>query len=103
MELPTELQMWHADTEFRARFDYDPGETERFDAQAGVGNPGREPSVKIQEVNFGAGWESPAAHPHLDLALLEGEVMQKLADLEEDERAQYDDAAYSARLERDAY
>lgn len=41
--------MWHGDTEFRARFDYDPGETERFDAQAGVGNPGREPSVKKEE------------------------------------------------------
>ena len=100
MKLPTELSLWHEDTEFRVRFDYDRGEQQWFDARAGVGSPGYDPSVSITEVNFGNGWELPDAYPQLDLDACEQEVMEKLADFEADEQAARDEAEYNAFNER---
>ena len=100
MKLPTEMELWHEDTPFRVRFDYDRGEQEWFDARAGVGSPGYDPFVSINEVNFGAGWESPDAYPQLDLAACEADVMGRLVDLEEDEQATRDEAEYNALGER---
>jgi hypothetical protein len=91
MKLPTEMELWHEDTPFRVRFDYDRGEEQWFDARAGVGSPGHDPSASINEVNFGAGWESPDAYPQLDLAACEVEVMERLAELVADEQAARDD------------
>ncbi len=95
MKLPNELELFSEDTAFRVRFDYDRGEPQWFDARAGVGSPGYDPSVSITEVNFGAGWELPDAYPQLDLAACESEVMEKLADLEADENAARCEAEYN--------
>lgn len=100
MKLPTELELWHDDTPFLVRFDYDRGEASWFDARAGVGSPGYDPFVEITEVNFGSGWESPDAYPQLNLSACESEVMEKLADLEADEQAARDEAEYNAFNER---
>lgn len=100
MTLPTELELWHEDTPFRVRFDYDPGEAQWFDARAGVGSPGHDPCVCINEVNFGAGWVSPDVYPQLNLDRCEEEVMEKLAELEADEHAARDEAEYNAWNER---
>ena len=100
MKLQTELELWHEDKPFRVRFDYDRGEDQWFDARAGVGSPGHDPSVCINEVNFGAGWESPDVYPQLNLEQCEAEVMEKLADLEADENAARDEAEYNAWNER---
>ena len=96
MTLPTELELWHEDTPFRVRFDYDRGEAQWFDARAGVGGPGCDPSVCITEVNFGNGWESPDAYPQINFDAFEDEVMEKLAGLEADEQAARDEAEYNA-------
>lgn len=100
MKLPTELELWHEDAPFRVRFDYDRGEQQWFDARAGVGSPGYDPSVTINEVNFGAGWESPEAYPQLDIAACEQAIMEKLAELESDEQAARDEVEYNAQNER---
>ena len=100
MKLPTELQLWHEDIAFWVRFDYDRGEQQWFDARAGVGSPGHDPSVSINEVNFGSGWEDPSKYPQLNLDACEVEVMEKLADLEAGEQAYRDDLEYTARKER---
>jgi hypothetical protein len=100
MKLPTELELWRGDVAFRVRFDYDHGEAQWFDARAGVGSPGHDPCVSINEVNFGNGWESPEAYPQLDLDACESEVLEKLAELEADENAARDEAEYNAWTER---
>jgi hypothetical protein len=100
MKLPTEMEFWHEDVPFRVRFDYERGEQQWFDARAGVGSPGYDPYVVINEVNFGGGWESPEAYPQLDLAVCEAVVMQKLADLEADKQAAREEAEYNAWNER---
>jgi hypothetical protein len=100
MKLPTELELWHEDTQFRVRFDYDRGEAQWFDARAGVGSPGYDPSVSITEVNFGAGWESPDAYPQLDIAACEAEIMEKMAALQSDVNAARYEAEYNAWNER---
>ena len=100
MKLPTELELWHEDTAFLVRFDYDRGESQWFDASAGIGSPGYDPSVSIYEVNFGHGWESPEAYPQLNISVCEDEVMQRLTDLEADENAAREEAEYNAWNER---
>ena len=100
MKLPNEMELFHDDTAFRVRFDYDKGERQWFDAKAGVGSPGYDPSVCINEVNFGAGWDSPDNFPQLNMDACESEVMEKLADLEADEQAARDEAEYNAFQEQ---
>lgn len=80
--LPTELELTHEDAPIQVRFDYSRGEDQWFDARAGVGGPGCDPSVSIVEVNFGQGWQSPDAHPQLDFSALEDEILVKLAEME---------------------
>ena len=99
-KLPTEMTLFWDDTEFRARFDFDRGEQQWFDARAGVGSPGYDPSVSITEVNFGGGWEIPETYPQLDVAACEDEIMQRLCDLEADDNAARDEAEYNAFNER---
>ena len=96
MKLPTEMELWHEDTAFRVRFDYDRGEDQWFDVSAGVGSPGHDPFVLINEVNFGAGWESPDVYPQLNIEACEEEVMEKLAALEAGENAAWDEVEYDA-------
>lgn len=100
MPLPTEIELYCDDLVFLARFDYDRGEAQWFDARAGVGSPGYDPSVTITEVNIGAGWESPETYPQIDIAACEEQLMEKLAELEADEQAARDEAEYNARNER---
>ena len=101
MKLPIEMALWHEDTNFRVRFDYEPGEAQWFDHRAGVGGPGYDPSVAITEVNFGKGWESPDAYPQLNMTACEQEVMEKLAEIDECDRAAREDAEYMAWQERE--
>lgn len=95
MKLPTELMLHHDDVEFRVRFDYNRGEAQWFDARAGVGSPGHDPFVVINEVNFGAGWESPGIYPQLNLEACEVEVLERLAELEEAAQAARDEPEYT--------
>lgn len=99
--LPTEFVFYtDDDTEFRVRFDYDRGESQWFDAMAGVGSPGYDPCAMVTEVNFGAGWEDPEAYPQLNINQIESEILERLAGLESEEMATRDEAEYNARNER---
>lgn len=101
MKLPTELELTTPDdVSFRVRFDYDRGEEQWFDARAGVGSPGYDPSVSITEVNFGDGWRSPEEYQSADVAEWEQKVMDRLVDLESAENAARDEAEYNARNEK---
>ena len=95
MKLPTELELRDQDDNpFRVRFDYDRGEQQWFDARAGVGSPGYDPSVCITEVNFGGKWESPEVYPQLNIEDCEQEVMDCLYVLEQDAQASRPDLEY---------
>ena len=97
MKLPTEMTFYHDDdTPFVVRFDYDKGEDQWFDAKAGVGSPGYDPSVSITEVRFADKWESPEVYPQMDWERMEQEVLEKLIELEADEQAARDEAEYDA-------
>jgi len=88
VKLPTELELRDQDDNpFRVRFDYDKGEQQWFDARAGVGSPGYDPSVCITEVNFGGKWELPEVYPQLNIEDCEQEVMDCLYVLEQDAQA----------------
>ena len=91
MKLPTELELNSEDVVFRVRFDYFKGERQYFDAVAGVGSPGFDAYVCINEVNFGAGWEAPEAYPQLDIIACEAEVIEKLSELEAAEQVERDE------------
>jgi hypothetical protein len=93
MKLPNEMELHNDRGPYRVRFDYDRGEAQWFDARAGVGSPGYDPSVEITEVNFGRGWESPDVYHEVDWVALESDVMEKLAELEAED--------YAARHERE--
>jgi hypothetical protein len=98
-KLPTEFTL-HAELEFRVRFDYDRGESQWFDARAGVGSPGYDPSVMLTEVNFGRGWETPDVYPQLNIDQIEQEIMDKLIEIESADNAARDEAEYNAFNER---
>ena len=100
MSLPTEMQLFDGDTEFRVRFDYDRGEDQWFDARAGVGSPGYPPSVEITEVNFGSGWQDPNLYPQLDLDACANDVMERLAELEREDYEERAEAEYNAWNEK---
>ena len=96
MALPSELEVLHGDGTILVRFDADRGEEQWFDARAGVGSPGYPPSVEITEVNLGAGWTTPDAHPELDLDALADQVMEKLGEAEEADNAAQTESEYQA-------
>ena len=102
MKLPTELEVFIDDAQARVRFDYDRGEAQWFDARAGVGSPGYDASVSVTEINFdmGGGWELPEAYPELDFDAIEQQVMDRLVEIESEENATRDEAAYNAWNER---
>jgi len=100
MKLPNELELWYEDTPFRARFDYSRGEAQWFDARTGVGSPGYDPYVVINEVDFGKGWETIEHYPPQNVEDWEQQVLEILADLEADEQAARDEAEYNAFNER---
>lgn len=92
MRLPTELEFFDADDNpYRVRFDYDRGEAQWFDARAGVGSPGHDPSVCVTEINLGDGWKSPAEVPGFDFDKCEQEVMERLTELEANEQSERDE------------
>ena len=100
MKLPTEMEVWHGDLAILVRFDYDRGESQWFDARAGVGSPGHDPCVDITECNVGSGWCLPhqlqESFDGLDFNKLEQQVMDRLIELEADEQAARDEAEYAA-------
>lgn len=101
MKLPTEIELFlDDDTPFRARFDYDRGEEQWFDARAGVGSPGYDPSASITEVDFGRGWETPDAYPQINFDAYGETILEFLADAEAAENAARDEAEYNAFNER---
>lgn len=89
VKLPDFFTLFHEDTEFKARFDYDPGEDQWFDARAGVGSPGCPASVCVTEVDFGKGWELPDAYPQLNLDACEQSIMDEIDKLHEAYWAEY--------------
>lgn len=102
MKLPTEFEVFIDDAQARVRYDYDLGESQWFDARAGVGSPGYDASVWVTEINFdlGGGWELPDAYPELDFDAVEQQIMDKIIELESAEQAARDEAEYNAYNER---
>ena len=89
VKLPEFFELFHEDVEFKARFAFDQGEDQWFDASAGVGSPGYPASVCMTEVNFGSGWESPENFPQLNIEQCEQEIMDKIDELYEAFWAEY--------------
>lgn len=76
-------------TEFKVYFEYDPGESQWFDARAGVGSPGYPPSIEITEVDFGKGRESVETYPQLNLDAIHDRIVDVLAEIDETNDAEY--------------
>ena len=89
IKVPAFFTLWHEDTEFKASFDYDPGEDQWFDARAGVGSPGYPAIVCINEVDFGNGWEQLEKYPQLNLDACEQQIMDEIDKLHEAYWAEY--------------
>ena len=100
MKLPDHFEVYVDDKPVLVRFGYDPGEAQWFDARAGVGSPGYDPSVCVTEVNFGGAWELPDVYPQLNLAAIEQEISERIIAIEEEEMAARDEAEYNAWNER---
>ena len=81
MNLPTEIELFRSDESFFVRYEYDEGESEWFDAKAGVGSPGYAPFVEIYEANFGDGWKTVDLFPDVDWPKYEDEVLGKVFEL----------------------
>ena len=75
-----EIELWHDDQPFNVRFDFFKGEEQWFDPRIGIGHPGADPEVTINEVNFGKGWESPDNYPQLNITACEAEILEKLTE-----------------------
>lgn len=85
------------DKPFRVRFEYDPGEDQWFDAQAGVGSPGYPASVDLYEIDFGKGWEPIETYPQLNTDQIEQKVWEEIGSLEEAFWAGYAESMESER------
>lgn len=100
MKFPTELEFTvevnGQEIAVNVRYDFDRGEAQWFDARAGVGSPGCDPSVEITEVNLGEGWKTPDLCDGLPIEQLEDLLLEKLGELEEAENAQAAEAEYQA-------
>lgn len=97
MSKPHEMTLFADDIEFQARYDFEAGEDQWFDAMKGVGSPGYGPCVALIEVNFGSGWEPPENYPQLNVEAIEDELLTKHLEAEADGG---EEAAYYDSLER---
>ena len=78
------------DRPIAVRYEFDEGESEWFDAAAGVGNPGSDPKVEITEVQMHGGpWETPDTYPQLNLAAMEQEILEHELGLMANEEADH--------------
>ena len=95
MKYPDHFDLSDDELSIRVKYDYDRGEQHWFDAKAGVGSPGYDPSVSITEVSIdGGAWTTPDAYPQFDWERYEQQVMEMLIELEADEQAARDEAEF---------
>ena len=90
------------DREVIVRYDYDPGESQWFDAKAGVGSPGYNAEVCITEINLGNGFVSidKSGLDDAEIERLEDRLMVDIAEEEEKINAERDEAEYNAWNEK---
>jgi hypothetical protein len=102
MKAPPEATLDLHGESYKVRFDYDPGESQWFDARAGVGSPGHDPSVEITEVHTGAEWEDPSTLPDGYIEALEESLMTYLCEQQQESDQCRADALYNA-MQDDAF
>ena len=90
------------DREVIVRYDYDPGESQWFDAKAGVGSPGYNAEVCITEINLGDGFVSidKSGLDDAEIERLEDRLMVEISEEEEKINAERDEAEYNAWNEK---
>lgn len=99
MKLPPEITLDLYGESVQVRFDYDPGESQWFDHRAGVGSPGSDPCVEINEVNMGNGWLEPDDINENDLEALQSALWDKIAEMQQEHEECCADALYDAMKE----
>ena len=90
------------DREVIVRYDYSPGESQWFDARAGVGSPGCDAELCITEINLGNGFVSidQSGLDDAEIERLEDRLMVDIAEEEEKINAERDEAEYNAWNEK---
>jgi hypothetical protein len=99
MKLPPEITLDIYGDPVQVRFDYDPGESQWFDAGAGVGGPGWDPCAEINEINMGNGWLEPDDINENDLDALQDALMEKIGEMQQEHEECRADALYDAMKE----
>ena len=90
------------DREVIVRYDFDPGESQWFDAKAGVGSPGYNAEVCITEINLGNGFVSidKSGLDDAEIERLEDRLMVEISEEESERNAERDEAEYNAWNEK---
>ena len=99
MKVPPELTLDLYGDPVQVRFDYEPGESQWFDARAGVGSPGSDPCVEINEINMGTGWIGPDDINENDLEALQDRLWDKIGEMYQEHEECRADALYDAMKE----
>ena len=99
---PEREMFFSDDSEVIVRYDYDPGESQWFDAKAGVGSPGYNAEVCITEINLGDGFVSidKSGLDDAEIERLEDRLMVDISEEEEKINAERDEAEYNAWNEK---
>jgi hypothetical protein len=93
--------MGQTDRSALARFDYEPGEAERWNGLTGVGNPEIPASVEVTEVNIDGHWYGRIDLPPIDWDDLDQQVMDAIIELDDDDAAARDEYERTKYQERD--
>ena len=90
------------DRDVIVRYDYSPGESQWFDAKAGVGSPGYNAELFITEINLGNGFVSidQSGLDDAEIERLEDRLMVDIAEEESERNAEFEEAEYNAWNEK---
>lgn len=96
MKLPKEAphyMIFIRDIEHKVTFDFDPGESQWFDARAGVGSPGYGPELQITEI------DPPIELTEAEAEAVEQEIMDRIIEDSREAEEAYAEGQYEAFCE----
>jgi hypothetical protein len=103
MKPTPEIEVTYLGTRLKVRYDYDPGESQRFDAKAGVGSPGSDPCVEILEIHVHDDqWLCASCLNDEAREAIEEALMEKIAEMEMERDQERADALYD-QFKEDRY
>lgn len=103
MKPKPEIEITYLGTQLKVRYDYDPGESQWFDARAGVGGPGSDPCVEVLEIHVHDGqWLCCSCLNDEAREAIEEALMEKIAEIDAERDLERADALYD-KFKEDRY